>query len=147
MKSSLLKLSTVILIIIALTNCRYVNDAQDTAFEEFKPSSLLKKYEYYKDVSSALDKKVADIDIYNARIQEMKDQYKGVNRKDWAKDDREQLSIIQSEQAGIKSSYNTLASEYNAAMAKFNYAFCNVGQLPQGATQPLPKEFKPYIDK
>ena len=147
MKSKLLKLSVIIFTVITLTSCRYANDGLDTAFEEFKPSALLKKYEYYKDVSAALDKKVADIEIYNSRIQYMKDQYKGVKRKDWAKDDREELSIIQSEQTGIKSSYNTLAAEYNAAMVKFNYALCNVGQLPAGAQNPLPREFKPYIDK
>jgi hypothetical protein len=42
--------------------------------------------------------------------------------------------------------HNELCSEYNSAMSKFNYAFTNVGSLPQGATTVLPKEVKPYIN-
>jgi hypothetical protein len=59
----------------------------------------------------------------------------------------ERLSIWQSEVAGVKASYNLLAADYNSAMSKFNYAFCNVGKLPQGAVEPLPREYKPYIYK
>jgi hypothetical protein len=132
---------------VILPSCRYYQNAKDTAFEEFKPSELLKKYEYYKDASAALDKKIADIQVYDVRVNSLIDQYKGVKRTDWARDDREQLSIWQSEVAGIKSSYNTLAADYNAAMSKFNFAFCNVGKLPKGAEIPLPKEYKPYIYK
>jgi len=32
-------------------------------------------------------------------------------------------------------------------MAKFNWAFANVGELPKGADRPLPREFKPYETK
>jgi two-component SAPR family response regulator len=130
-----------------LSGCRYTNDASNTAFKELKPSALLKKYEYFKDMSSMLDKKIADISMYEQKIQSLKNDYQGVKRTDWAKDDREQLSIWQSEFDGIKSSYNSLAAEYNSAMSKFNYAFCNIGSLPQGASTPLPREFKAYIYK
>lgn len=133
--------------VVALASCRYVNDASDTAFKEFKPSALLEKYEYYKDMSAALDKKLADLGVYETRIKDLKEQYAGIARKDWARDDREQMSIWQSELSGIKASYNQLASDYNSAMSKFNYAFCNTGELPKGATIPLPREFKPYINK
>lgn len=134
-----------IIILLSAFSCRYIQDAKDTAFKEFKPSELLRKYEYFKDVHAALDKKIADIKVYEVRINDLKESYKGVNRKDWARDDREQLSIWQSELAGIKASYNMLASEYNSAMVKFNYRFCNVGELPNGATEPLPREYAPYL--
>lgn len=137
-----MKSSIFILLCIAVASC---GDAINTAYKEFKPSALLKKYEYYKDVSASIDKKIADIGVYESRIKDLKDQYKGLSRKDWPRDDREQLSVWQSELSGIKASYNTLASEYNAAMSKFNYKFCNVGDLPKGADTPLPREFKPYI--
>jgi hypothetical protein len=129
-----------------MSSCRYFQDGADTAFKEFKPSALLKKYEYFKDMSAQLDKKMADLGVYKTRLTDLKEQYKGVSRKDWARDDREQYSVWQSEEAGVKASYNGLAAEYNAAMVKFNYSFCNVGELPQGATVPLPREYKPYID-
>jgi hypothetical protein len=134
----------IVISIVAIT-CRYTHDAKETAFKEFKPSALLKKYEYYKDVSASLDKKIADVQVYDVRVKSLQDEYKGVKRTEWAREDREQLSIWMSEVAGIKASYNTLAAEYNSAMSKFNWAFCNVGTLPQGAANPLPKEYKPYI--
>ena len=64
--------------------------------------------------------------------------------KNPAKTDREQMYVWMSEVAGIKANYNQLAAEYNANMAKFNWAFANKGQLPIGAEVPLPREFKPY---
>lgn len=131
--------------LVAVSSCRYYEDASDTAFNEVSASKLLKKYNYFKDVSASLDKKVADIQVYDAKIKSLEEQYKGENRKDWAREDREQISIWQSEVAGIKASYNSLAADYNSSMSKINYAFCNIGSLPQGAEQPLPREFKPYI--
>jgi hypothetical protein len=144
--SSLTKIAGIfILISFVVITCRYVHDAKETAFKEFKPSALLMKYEYYKDVSAALDKKIADVQVYDVRVKTLQDEYKGLKRTEWAREDREQLSIWMSEVAGIKASYNTLAAEYNSAMSKFNWAFCNVGTLPQGAANPLPREYKPYI--
>jgi hypothetical protein len=75
----------------------------------------------------------------------MKKDYDGKPRSEWAREDREQNNLNQEELAGLKMSYNTLAGEYNSAMSKLNWSFCNVGELPAGATEPLPREFKPYI--
>jgi hypothetical protein len=134
------------------TSCRYVDDASDTAFKEFKPSAMLKKYSDFKDMSAALDQKLASLKVYEGRFTDLKEQYKDANgkplpRKEWAREDREQYNLWQGEQAGIKASYNELASQYNANMVKFNYAFCNVGTLPKGATEPLPREYREYIDQ
>src|SRR6478736_2113762 len=89
--------------------------------------------------------KRATLKVYENRFNDLKVQYGEKTRGDWAKDDREQWSIWRSEAAGIAASYNTLAAEYNAQMAKANWRFANAGQLPAGATDPLPREFKPYI--
>jgi hypothetical protein len=129
----------------AFVSCRYVQDAKDTTFDQFKASELLRKYEYFKDVSANLDKKIADIQVYESRVTNMTKEYEGTKRINWAKEDREQMSVWQSEVAGVKASYNSLAAEYNSAMSKFNYSFCNIGTLPKGATTVLPKEYKPYI--
>jgi hypothetical protein len=134
------------LLLVSLTSCvRYIKDAKDTLFQETKASTLLKKYEYFKEMSAQLDKKVADISIYSGKIKSLEADYAGVKRPDWARDDREQLSIWKSEFDGVKASYNSLAAEYNSAMSKINYSFCNVGDLPAGAATPLPREYKPYI--
>lgn len=138
-------LYVILILLISLTSCRYFQDGKDTMFKEFKPSALLAKYEYFKDVSAQLDKKIADVRIYENKLTAMKADYKDIAKKDWPKDERENYNQWQNELAGIKASYNTLAAEYNAAMVKFNYVFCNVGTLPQGATTPLQREYKTYL--
>ena len=138
----------IILSLLVFTSCgRYVQDAKDTAFKELKVSTLLKKYEWFKDASAQLDKKIADIAVYDAKMNTISDAYVGVSRKDWARDDREQLSVWASELSGVKASYNGLSAEYNSQMSKINWKFCNVGELPHGATVALPRDYKPYIDK
>lgn len=103
--------------------------------KEFYPEALLRKYEWFKDAAAQLDKKRADIQIYEARLKEATT----VDRTD-----REQRMLWATELAGIKSSYNSLAADYNSQMSKFNWRFTNVGDLPPGSSDPLPREFKPY---
>ena len=136
-----------IVAIAFLSSCRYVDDASDTLYKEAKVSTLLKKYEYFKDVSASLDAKIADIGVYDAKFQDLKDQYKGKSRSEWSRDDREQYNVWSQEVAGIKASFNKLAAEYNSQMSKFNWSFCNKGTLPKGAEIPLPREYKEYINK
>ena len=112
------------------------NDAKDTVYNEFKVSTLLKKYEYFKDLSAAIDKKRADIEVYQTEISSY--------NKD---DDKFYIEQRKSELLGIIAMHNQLCAEYNSAMSKFNYRFTNVGDLPEGAVEPLPREYKPYINK
>lgn len=142
-----LLLATVLLCAVALiaTSCRYANDASDTLYEETKASTLLKKYEYFKDVAAALDAKIASITVLENGIKSFKDEYEGQPRSKWAREDREEYNLKSEELAGLKLSFNTLAADYNAQMAKINWAFCNVGTLPKGATQPLPRDYKQYL--
>jgi hypothetical protein len=86
------------------------------------------------------------IEINQKRLAYLEDLYKGVARKDWPRDDREQHGQMHAELVGIKASFNDLAATYNAQMAKFNWRFCNAGDLPRGADKPLPREFKPYVN-
>ena len=59
------KLLFLIAISLAMIQCK---DAKETAYNEFKVSTLLKKYEYFKDLSAAIDKKRADIEVYQTEI-------------------------------------------------------------------------------
>ena len=122
----------------------WFGQAGDVAKEEFGPQALLEKYEWFKDAAAQLDKKQADILVYEGRITAMNETYKDLPRQKWPREDREQYNIWSSEFAGVKASYNTLAADYNAQMAKFNWRFANIGELPKGADKPLPREFKPY---
>lgn len=118
---------------ITLSSC---SDAGQTVYNEFKASSLLKKYEYFKDLSAAIDKKRADIEMYQSEIETFTE-----------KDDAFYIQQRKSELLGIIAMHNQLCSEYNSAMSKFNYRFTNAGDLPAGAVTPLPREYKPYINK
>lgn len=122
----------------------WFKETAQVAQEQFGPRALLQKYEWFKDAAAQLEKKQADVAVYDGRVKAMQETYKGVERIRWPRDDREQINVWASEVSGVKASYNQLAAEYNAQMAKFNYAFANVGELPKGATMPLPREFKPY---
>jgi len=70
----------------------WFNEAGQVVQEEVGPRALLKKYEWFKDAASQLDKKSADIQIYAKRSNDLKESYKDTARKDWPRDDRDQLS-------------------------------------------------------
>ncbi len=122
----------------------WFGEAGQVVREEFGPRAVLKKYEWFKDASAQLDAKVANIDAAQARIKSLHDTYAGTPRTQWARADLEQYNLWQNEVSGLKANFNGLAAEYNAAMSKENYRFTNVGDLPQGATKVLPRQFKPY---
>lgn len=128
------------------TTFSWFGEAASVAKAEFGPRELLRKYEWFKDAAAELDKKKADILVYDERIKSLNSDYVGIGRKDWPRTDREQMSIWQAEASGVKASYNGLAAEYNAQMSKFNWRFTNAGDLPEGASTPLPKEFKTYTE-
>ena len=122
----------------------WFGEATQVVREEFGPRAMLEKYEWFKDASAQLDRKKADIKVYKRRLTSIKEDYKGTARKDWDRTDKEQFNLWQQEVAGTIASFNGLAAEYNAQMAKFNWKFTNKGDLPKGATEPLPREFKTY---
>ena len=123
----------------------WFGEAAQVAREQFSPREMLRKYEQFKDMKAQLDKKKADIAVFEGRVKAQDEAYTGVARKDWPRDEREQRSVWESEVAGVKASFNSLAADYNANMAKFNWRFANQGMLPEGATEPLPREFAPYV--
>lgn len=117
----------------------WFHQATTVVAEEFSPREMLRKYEWFKEASAQLDKKQADIALYHTRMAAMPP-----DRATWDRTDKETFAQWQSELLGVTASYNALAADYNAQMAKINWRFANAGMLPQGATEPLPREFKPY---
>lgn len=132
-----------LLIVLSLAGraCTWTSGALDTAQQEVSAKELLRKYQWFKDASAQLDKKIADVKVYDRRVKVIE------GKKNATRADQEQMYIWMSEVAGVKASYNGLAAEYNAQMSKINWAFTNVGQLPAGAATPLPREYKPYIEE
>lgn len=127
---------TVIVLWITSFSCNFFNNAGNVVKKEFFPEALLKKYEYFKDLSSAIDKKRADIEMYKAEISDFKTE---------DKNDKIYLQSRKVELIGIISMHNQLCAEYNSAMSKFNYRFTNAGDLPETNLEPLPREYKPYL--
>lgn len=125
----------------------WFSEAAQVTRQEFGPKAAVRKYEWFKDTAAALAKKQADIKVYEGRQKRLADDYKGKSRIDWAREDREQFNLWEQEVAGIKASYNQLAAEYNANMAKVTWTYAERGNLPAGETNPLPREFKPYEEQ
>jgi len=113
----------------------WMGKASTVVQEELDPRTLLNRYEWFKDTAARLDSMKANIHVYEARLK---------NPPTTDRLDREQRNQWTNEVAGLRAAYNKLAAEYNAAMAKINYRFCNAGGLPQGADTVLPREFRSY---
>lgn len=135
----------VVAVLVAAVAGPFACNALSTTQQEFAPSALLKKYEQFKDMHASLSAKRSSIEILEDDYAQAMLEYPDPVAR--PRDVRDSMSLSRRERAGLKLSYNNLAAEYNAAMAKFNYAFCNVGSLPQGATEPLPREYAPYLTK
>jgi hypothetical protein len=131
---------------LGLRACSMANSGADLIQKTYDPQEMQKKYEWFKDAAAQCDAKIANLRDYEFRFNTFKEDYgkDSVNRSKWTREDRETYSQWQSEYLGVKQSYNDLAAQYNAQMAKWNYRFTNVGDLPAGTTNPLPREFKPY---
>lgn len=132
------------LLVVSCIAWRYGANAVATAEKELSPDALLRKYEWFKDVTAQLEAKDATIRVHQSKIDGLTKDLSDTPRKDWARDDRENLNQWRQEVAGLKGSFNILAADYNSQMAKVNWRFCNVGELPAGADTPLPREFKNY---
>lgn len=124
---------------IATFALRWAGDATETLYQETSPQVLLKKYEWFKDASASLDSKVAMAQAFAKKIKAQEN----IPRSDWDRFDKQNYFQWRQELDGVIASYLVLAAEYNSQMAKINYRFANIGELPKGAVTPLPREYKP----
>ncbi|GEM_PF-6000211 len=67
----------------------WFGEATQVAQQEFGPAAMLKKYETFKDMAAQLDKKRADITVYESRIAQVDKGYAKLERQKWPRDDRE----------------------------------------------------------
>lgn len=125
--------------------CTWFGEAATVTREEFGPRALLEKYSRFKSLHASLAAKQAGIRSLGTKVERLRADYEGTPRKDWPRDDRQQLAQWESEIDGLKLIFNQGAATYNADMAKAHYRFTNVGDLPEGATEPLPREHVLYI--
>lgn len=107
----------------------------EVAHQEFGAKASLAKYEWFKDAAAQLQKKQADIRVYEGRLHTLTAAYGDEPHSQWDRTDKEAYGLAVTEIAGIKASYNALAAEYNSQSSKFNWKFAQ-GDLPQ-IIQPL----------
>ncbi len=82
----------------------WFSEAARVAQEEFGPRAALEKYEWFKNAAAQLEKKQADITVYEGRQKAMDETYQDLARQKWPREDREQYNIWASEVAGVKAS-------------------------------------------
>lgn len=128
------------------TCSRVVSDTASTVYNEVKPQSLLNKYTEFKNIHARLSAMQSTIETLETTRKSTIETY-GSDASKYPRDVRQDLASAAQEIAGTKAAFNRLASEYNANLAKINYRFCNVGDLPAGAVDPLPREYITYISK
>lgn len=132
-------------LLVCLVGC---SEAYEVAKEELGPRALNEKYEWFKNTHATLVSRRATLRALDGKMVTLREDYEGVSRKDWARDDRQTLTKWQSEHDGIKASYNALAAEYNAEMSKWHTEFVNAGKLPAGdKLGEIPRTVAPYIDQ
>ena len=132
---------------IGLFGLNWLSKAVNVVAEQVDPQRLLREYETFKEIHAALTSRRQGIDVLQSRVSTFMQDYEGVSRKDIPRDDRNALTQMRSERAGMVLMFNDLAADYNARMAKVNFRFCNVGDLPQGVTEPLPRNYVLYLNK
>ena len=127
-------------------SCKMANNGLTVIYNEFSPSALLAKYSHLKDLHAALSSLKSTITVLQSNLDTAKSTY-GEDPLKWPRDVRQDIASARQELVGTRARFNQLAAEYNADMVKFNYRFCNVGDLPHGATEPLPREYVIYQER
>lgn len=100
----------------------WFTNAAKVAHQEFSPEAMLRKYEWFKDASASLNKKQAGLSAYSVRMNSFLEDYKGVSKREWPRDDRQAYNQLNAEYQGMLQMYNSVAAEYNSQSNKFNWS-------------------------
>ena len=82
---------------LVCTVCHYGDRAKTVVLQQLDPGELLRKYEWFKDCSAQLNKKLADIQVYNERQKSLTNSYDNIKRSEWSRKDREQHNMWEPE--------------------------------------------------
>lgn len=136
-KAILIGIAVILGLSIFFATCNYLHSGARVIQKEFSPEAMLKKYEWFKNQSAAIQK--AQKDIANLKAEsDIKGQYEQDNGKDHSKwsplalnSYQEELSLNKQQRLAQVSNTNSLIAEYNAQSAKFNWAgFMTRDDLP-----------------
>jgi len=127
---------------------RWGHEASEVAYQETRPTVLLKKYRYFKQVAAKLDALQANIAAMDSTLKTWERRYQALPTEKWPRHVSEQYDSRLAETNATKANFNALASDYNQAMSDTAFAFCNVGSLPKGFPEgatALKRKFATYI--
>lgn len=128
-----------IISVLILSSCGWISEAESVAQDEFGATGSLKKYEWFKNASESISEKEQTIAVYEANLKDLVEDYKGIDRVDWDRLDKQQYNQWRLEVVGMKASYNKVVKEYNSQSSKFNWSFYN--------TTDLPRSYSLYLNK
>jgi len=123
----------------------WFGNAGQVANQELSPSALLAKYRLMLGQQNSLEELNKNILVYQTQLDSISTEYlPNTTRSNWAESDRQQYNNIQNAVSASKITFNNLAEKYNQEQKDMFYAFCNVANLPSGATVVLNREYVPY---
>ena len=96
-----------------------IGSTTKVAKKEFGAEAALKKYEWFKDASNEIERKLKDISVYENKIEKLCSNDKSNN-----------CMIMQEQLFGLISNYNGLVADYNSASSKFNWNLFNTENIP-----------------
>jgi hypothetical protein len=140
---------TVAMVSAGCNAMRWGSESTETVYQETRPLALLNKYRYFKRVAANLDAQQADILAMQSTQKTWERHYGKLPVEKWPMRVQEQYDQRLTELNALKSNFNSLAADYNRAMADLSWSFCNVGKMPAGfpedAQTPLKRQFATYI--
>lgn len=114
---------------ITTTSCQFVDDGVRTAHQEYDPSAMLKKYEWFKNQSARIQKMDQDIANSKKLRDGIKGQFEADNGKDhksWdpvtRKQYQDKVDLQDQMVMATVSQRNSIVADYNAQSAKFNWS-------------------------
>ena len=116
--------------IVSLGSCGFVDDGVRTAHNEFDPSAMLKKYEWFKNQTQFIQKSQKDIANAKTLRDGIKAQFEednGKNHTSWdpvTKNQYQSKVDLQDQMVmAITATCNGIIADYNAQSSKFNWAY------------------------
>jgi hypothetical protein len=103
-------------------------------------------YEWLAETAAALDAKRATIETMAAGIRDIEARMGDAAPASWPRHVFDEHRQSARELRGVVQSYNRVAAEYNAEMARWKERFATRQGLPAGATRPLPRTFEPHAE-
>jgi hypothetical protein len=100
-----------------------------TAYDEYSPGAMLKKYEWFKNQAESYKQISARYENFEKAISNFVANFP--DRAKWSWQDREEYQRLCSVRDGYLSQVNSIIADYNAQSGKFNWSAFNTADVPR----------------